>query len=87
MAIRIILDIDVTNPEEVIKAHKGQIYGLLTDVVLSKEGRKRKVNQSLANQIVETLHLELPRELEKELVKADFRISVVRDVKLDEEID
>jgi hypothetical protein len=87
MAIRIILDIDVTNPEEVIKAHKGQLYGLLTDVVLSKEGRKRKVNQALADQVIETIKIELPRELEKELVKAEYKITVVPDIKLEMDAD
>ncbi len=40
--MRITIDIDVTNPEEVVKAHKGELVGLIADVMLSKTKRKKR---------------------------------------------
>jgi len=76
MAVRIILDIDVTNPEDVIKAHKGQLMGLLTDVVLSKERKKKRVNNIVAEEIVAKVNEVLPIELKKEMVEANYTVRV-----------
>jgi hypothetical protein len=75
--MRIIIDIDVLNAEEVIKAHRGQIIGLLTDVIMSKESKKKKVNVTLCNKIVEALREELPKHLAEEMVKADISYKIV----------
>jgi hypothetical protein len=80
MAIRIILDIDVENPEEVIKAHKGQLVGLLSDVVLSKETKKKRVNKLVAEGIVDVVRVELPKELEKEMIKAKLHYQIIENV-------
>ena len=39
--MKLTVDIDVLNPEEVVKVHKGQIMSLLTDVMLSKDKLKQ----------------------------------------------
>lgn len=83
MAIRIILDLDVENPEEVIKAHKGQLIGLLSDVVMSKETKKKKVNRLVAEQIMDVVKVELPKELEKEMVRAKISIRIVDGIEMD----
>jgi excinuclease UvrABC helicase subunit UvrB len=75
--MRIIIDIDVLNPEEVIKAHRGQIIGLLTDVIMSKQSKKKKVNLTLCQRIVEALQEELPKHLEDEMVKAEIHYKIV----------
>ena len=80
MAIRIILDIDVENPEEVIKAHKGQLVGLLSDVVLSKETKKKRVNKLVAEGILDVVSVELPKELAKEMIKAKLHYQIIEDV-------
>jgi hypothetical protein len=83
MAIRIILDLDVENPEEVIKAHKGQLIGILSDVVMSKESKKKKVNRLVAEQIIDVVQIELPIELEKEMVKAKFTMRIVDGIEME----
>jgi excinuclease UvrABC helicase subunit UvrB len=75
--MRIIIDIDVLNPEEVIKAHRGQIIGLLTDVIMSKQSKKKKVNLTLCQRIVEALQEELPKHLEDEMVRAEIHYKIV----------
>ena len=82
MAVRIILDLDVENPEEVIKAHKGQLMGLLTGVVMNKESKKRKINLAVAQEIAAIVSQELPKELEKELVKAKFTIKIEENIEM-----
>jgi len=83
MAVRIIIDLDVTNPEEVIKAHKGQMMGLLSDVMLSKNSRKKKVNLEVAKEIVAALEKDLPIEMEKEMVAANVRYEIIKDIDMD----
>jgi hypothetical protein len=75
--MRIIIDINVLNAEEVIKAHRGQIIGLLTDVIMSKESKRKKVNVTLCNRIVEALREELPKQLAEEMVKAEITYKII----------
>lgn len=75
--MRIIIDINVLNAEEVIKAHRGQIIGLLTDVIMSKESKRKKVNVTLCNKIVEALREELPKQLAEEMVKAEISYKII----------
>lgn len=82
MAVRIILDLDVENPEEVIKAHKGQLMGLLTGVVMNKESKRKKINLAVAQEIAAIVSQELPKELEKELVKAKFTIRIEENIEM-----
>ena len=44
MAIRVTIDIEVTNPEDVIKAHRGQMIGILSGMVMGKASKQKKVN-------------------------------------------
>jgi hypothetical protein len=83
MAIRIILDLDVENPEEIIKAHKGQLIGILSDVVMSKESKRKKVNRLVAEEIVKVVNAELPIELEKEMVKAKISLRIVDGIEME----
>lgn len=85
MAIRVTIDIEVTNPEEVIKAHRGQIIGLLSDVVMGKASKQKKVNLAVANELVNTLKKELPSELQKEMVNAKIRYSIQENISLSPE--
>ncbi len=85
MAIRVTIDIEVTNPEEVIKAHRGQIIGLLSDVVLGKASKQKKVNLAVASEFINVLKSELPRELEKEMVNAKIKFSIQENISMYEE--
>jgi hypothetical protein len=82
MAIRVTIDIDVTNPEEVIKAHRGQIIGLLSDVVMGKASKQKKVNLAVASEFINVLKEELPRELEKEMVNARIKYSIQENISM-----
>lgn len=82
MAIRVTIDIDVTNPEEVIKAHRGQIIGLLSDVVLGKASKQKKVNLAVATEFINVLKEDLPRELAKEMVNAKIRYSIQENISM-----
>lgn len=84
MAVRIIIDIDVTNPEAVIKAHRGQMLGIISDVMLSKNSRKKKVNLEVAKEIVEALEKDLPIEMEKEMVSANVSYQIIENIDMDE---
>jgi len=75
--IRIQVDIDVKNPEEVLKAHKGEIMGMLVDVVLSKGAKKRRVEKAVCKQITDVVSVELPKRLAEEYIDADVEIRVI----------
>lgn len=76
--MRIIIDLEVTNPEEVLKSHKGELVKLITDVLMSKEKKKRKVEKAVCEEIVKVLQSDLPRRLEEEMVKTNVKISIER---------
>lgn len=82
MAIRVTIDIEVTNPEEVIKAHRGQIIGILSDVVLGKASKQKKVNLAVASEFINVLKEELPRELAKEMVNAKIKYSIQENISM-----
>ncbi len=74
--MKLAIEIDVQNPEEVIKAHRGQIFGMLTDVVMSKEKMKYKVEKAIINEMIKELKIELPKVLREEYIDAyvDYQI-------------
>jgi len=76
--MRIIIDLEVTNPEEVLKSHKGELVKLITDVLMSKEKKKRKVEKAVCEEVVKVLEVDLPRRLEEEMVKTNVKISIER---------
>lgn len=82
MAIRVTIDIDVTNADEVIKAHRGQIIGLLSDVVMGKASKQKKVNLAVASELINVLKSELPTELEKEMVTAKVKYSIQENISM-----
>ena len=85
MAIRVTIDIEVTNPEDVIKAHRGQVIGILSGVVLGKASKQKKVNLAVATEFVNVLKEELPRELEKEMVNAKIKYSIQENISMYDE--
>lgn len=75
MEIRIRLE--VQNPEQVLKAHKGGLMGFFAGVVMTKETKKKRIEKAVCEQIVASLEEELPKRLEEECVKADVKIEIV----------
>ena len=72
--MRIIVDIEVTNPEEVLKAHRGDFVKLLTDVILTKESKKRRVEKAVCEEVIKVMEIDLPRGLKEEMVEANIKI-------------
>lgn len=77
--MRIIIDIDVTNPEEVVKAHRGELMGLVAGVLLSKGNRKTRVEKAVCEEIIKILEIELPKGLKEEMVDANISYAIEDD--------
>ena len=73
------IEIDVLNAEEVLKAHKGQLMGLLTDVMMSKDKIKKKVEKAILEEMISQLSEELPKALREEYVNAIVNYHIVED--------
>ena len=74
--MKLTVDIDVLNPEEVVKVHKGQIMSLLTDVMLSKDKLKQRVEKAILDELVKKLSVELPRALRQEAINASINYKI-----------
>ena len=74
--MRIIIDIDVTNVEEVVKAHKGEWQNLLAGVLLSKSKKKKRVEKAVWEEIIKAFELELPKGLKEEMIEANISYSI-----------
>jgi len=75
--MKVIIDIDVKNPEEVVKAHKGELLNLIALVMLSKEKKKNKVEKAICNEMLKILKIELPKALEEEMVDAIINYDII----------
>lgn len=74
--MRITIDIDVLNPEEVVKAHKGDLVGLISEVMLSKVKKKKRVEKAVCEEIIRIMQEEFPKGLEQEMVKANVSFNI-----------
>ena len=75
--MKVIIDIDVKNPEEVVKAHKGELLNLIALVMLSKEKKKNKVEKAICDEMLKILKIELPKALEEEMVDAIINYDII----------
>ncbi len=73
------IEIDVLNAEEVLKAHKGQLMSLLTDVMMSKDKVKKKVEKAILDEIISQLSKELPKALRAEYVNALVNYHIIEE--------
>jgi hypothetical protein len=69
--MKVIIDIDVLNAEDVMKSHKGEIIGLMAGIMLSHEKKKYKVEKAVCEELVNILRVELPKALKEELIAAE----------------
>jgi len=77
--MKLTVDIDVLNPEEVVKVHKGQIMSLLTDVMLSKDKLKLRVEKAILDELVKKLSVELPKALREEAINASINYKITEE--------
>jgi hypothetical protein len=75
--MKLIIDIDVQNPEEIVKAHKGELLNLISLVMLSKEKKKNKVEKAICEEMLKILKIELPKALEEEMVDAIINYDII----------
>jgi len=75
--MKVIIDIDVKNPEEVVKAHKGELLNLIALVMLSKEKKKYKVEKAICDEMLKILKIELPKALKEEMVDAIINYDII----------
>jgi hypothetical protein len=75
--MKLIIDIDVQNPEEIVKAHKGELLNLIALVMLSKEKKKNKVEKAICEEMLKILKIELPKALEEEMVDAIINYDII----------
>mgnify|MGYP006101797643 FL=1 len=74
--MKLIIDIDVLNPEEVMKSHRGEIIGLMAGIMLSHEKKKHKVEKAICEEMVNILRVELPKALKEELIEAEAQFFI-----------
>ena len=74
--MRITIDIDILNTEEVVKAHRGELVKLLTDVLLSKEKMKLRVEKAVCEEVVKALEFELLKGLKEEMIEANITYAI-----------
>jgi hypothetical protein len=74
--MKLIIDIDVQNPEEVMKSHRGEIIGLMAGIMLSHEKKKYKVEKAICEEMVNILRVELPKALKEELIEAEAQFFI-----------
>ena len=77
--MKLTVDIDVLNPEEVVKVHKGQIMSLLSDVMLSKDKLKQRVEKAILDELVKQLSVELPKALRDEAINASINYKITEE--------
>ena len=74
--MKLIIDIDVINPEEVMRSHRGEIVGLMAGIVMSHEKKKHKVEKAICEEMINILKVELPKALKEELIEANASFSI-----------
>ena len=74
--MKVIIDIEVLNTEEVVKTHRGELVGILAGVMLSKEKKKLKVEHAICDEMVKILSIELPKALNEELIDANVKFQI-----------
>ena len=71
------IEIDVLNAEEVLKEHKGQLMSLITDVMMSKDKLKKKVERAIFDEMIKQLSEELPKALREEYINALVNYKII----------
>ncbi|MBM78704.1 MAG: hypothetical protein CL846_09495 [Crocinitomicaceae bacterium] len=77
--MKLVVQIDVQNAEEVVKAHKGQIMGMISDFMISKDKVKYKVERAIYEKVVDKISEELPKALNDEFISAKIKLEIIDD--------
>lgn len=74
--MKVIIDIEVLNPEAVMKSHRGEIVGLMAGIMLSHDKKKNKVEKAVCEEMINILRVELPKALKEELIEAETQFYI-----------
>ena len=77
--MKLVVQIDVDNAEEVVKAHKGQLMGMFSDFMMSREKVKYRVERAIYDEMVNQLSKEIPKALHKEFISAKIKFEIIDD--------
>jgi len=73
---RILITIEVNNPDEVISKERGKLIGFASKL-LSKEKRKAKVEQQVFEALQQELGSGIKKELDKRGIDSDIKVDIV----------
>ena len=73
---KLLIYIEVNNPDEVIANEKGKLIGLASKL-LSKENRKVRVEQQVFEALQEELGEGIMKELDKRGIDSDIKVEIV----------
>ncbi len=72
---KVLIEIDVLNPKEVIQEKKGKFTTWFASLIYSEENLKRKVEEKICAEIVKSLRENLDKGFEEQGVAAKIKIS------------
>lgn len=72
---KVLIEIDVLNPKEIIKGKKGRFTTWFASLIYSEEDLKRKVEEKICAEIVKSLRENLDKGFEEQGVTAKVKIS------------
>ena len=72
---KVLIEIDVLNSKEVIQAQKGKFKTWFASLIYSEENLKRKVEEKICAEIVQSLRENLDKGFEEQGVAAKIKIS------------
>ena len=71
------IEIDVQNPDQIVKKHKGKMAGLLAVLFMSESKLKEKVEGVICEEMVKVLQENISKGFEDQGVKATLNIKVL----------
>lgn len=72
---KVLIEIDVLNPHEIIKNKKGKVTNWFASLIYSDENLKKKVEEKICTELIQSLRENLDKGFEEQGVAAKLRIS------------
>lgn len=72
---KVLIEIDVLNPHEIIKSKKGKVTNWFASLIYSDEDLKKKVEEKICKEIVQALRENIDKGFEEQGVAAKLRIT------------
>lgn len=72
---KVLIEIDVLNPHEIIKNKKGKVTNWFASLIYSDEDLKKKVEEKICKEIVQALRENIDKGFAEQGVAAKLRIT------------